>query len=85
MAMDQAKITIIGAGVVGLAIAAEISRQHKDIVLLEKETSFGQGTSSRNYALRGASCSISIARRRISRTNVSARSLWRSIAAKSGS
>jgi L-2-hydroxyglutarate oxidase LhgO len=48
MAMDQAKITIIGAGVVGLAIAAEISRQHKDIVLLEKETSFGQGTSSRN-------------------------------------
>ena len=46
--MDSTKITIIGAGVVGLAIAAELSRQHKDIVLLEKETSFGQGTSSRN-------------------------------------
>lgn len=46
--MDQAKIIIIGAGVVGLAIAAELSKRHKDIVLLEKETSFGQGTSSRN-------------------------------------
>ena len=46
--MDHTKITIIGAGVVGLAIAAELSKQHKDIVLLEKETSFGQGTSSRN-------------------------------------
>ena len=46
--MDSTKITIIGAGVVGLAIAAELSKKHKDIVLLEKETSFGQGTSSRN-------------------------------------
>jgi L-2-hydroxyglutarate oxidase LhgO len=46
--MDKTQITIIGAGVVGLAIAAELSRNHKDIVLLEKETSFGQGTSSRN-------------------------------------
>lgn len=41
-------ITIIGAGVIGLAIAAELGKKHKDIVLLEKETSFGQGISSRN-------------------------------------
>ena len=46
--MDKAQITIIGAGVVGLAIAAELSKKHQDIVLLEKETAFGQGTSSRN-------------------------------------
>jgi L-2-hydroxyglutarate oxidase LhgO len=46
--MDKANITIIGAGVVGLAIAAELGKKHQDIVLLEKETSFGQGTSSRN-------------------------------------
>lgn len=46
--MDKVKITIIGAGVVGLAIAAELSQKFKDIVLLEKEASFGQGTSSRN-------------------------------------
>ena len=46
--MDTTKITIIGAGVVGLAIAAALSRKRQDIVLLEKESSFGQGTSSRN-------------------------------------
>jgi L-2-hydroxyglutarate oxidase LhgO len=46
--MDKVGITIIGAGVIGLAIAAELSKKHKDIVLLEKESSFGQGTSSRN-------------------------------------
>lgn len=46
--MDKVKITIIGAGVIGLAIAAELSKKHQDVVLLEKETSFGQGTSSRN-------------------------------------
>ena len=46
--MDKVKISIIGGGVIGLAIAAELSRKHKDIVLLEKETSFGQHTSSRN-------------------------------------
>lgn len=46
--MDKAGITIIGAGVIGLAIAAELSRKHEDIVLLEKESSFGQHTSSRN-------------------------------------
>jgi L-2-hydroxyglutarate oxidase LhgO len=46
--MDKTSITIIGAGAVGLAIAAELSKKHQDLVLLEKETSFGQGTSSRN-------------------------------------
>ncbi|MFA6549552.1 MAG: NAD(P)/FAD-dependent oxidoreductase, partial [Candidatus Margulisiibacteriota bacterium] len=46
--MEKVNITIIGAGVVGLAIAAELSKKYKDIVLVEKEGSFGQGTSSRN-------------------------------------
>ena len=46
--MEKVNITIIGAGVVGLAIAAELSKKHQDIVLVEKEDSFGQGTSSRN-------------------------------------
>lgn len=46
--MEKVHITIIGAGVVGLAIAAELSKKHQDIVLLEKESSFGQETSSRN-------------------------------------
>ncbi len=46
--MEKVSITIIGAGVVGLAIAAELSKKHKDIVLVEKESSFGQEASSRN-------------------------------------
>ena len=40
--------TIIGAGVVGLAIAAEISEEFKDVFVLEKNEKFGQETSSRN-------------------------------------
>ena len=41
-------ITIIGAGVVGLAIAAKLSEKYKDIFIIEKNISFGQETSSRN-------------------------------------
>lgn len=46
--MEKVHITIVGAGVIGLAIAAELSQKYQDVVLLEKETAFGQGTSSRN-------------------------------------
>jgi L-2-hydroxyglutarate oxidase LhgO len=41
-------ITLIGAGVVGLAIAARLSREYDDIVVIEKNKAFGQETSSRN-------------------------------------
>lgn len=44
----DAEITIIGAGVVGLAIAEKVSEEHNDIFLVEKHLSFGQETSSRN-------------------------------------
>lgn len=44
----DAKIVIIGAGVVGLAIAAELSRYHQNIIVLERHDSFGQDQSSRN-------------------------------------
>lgn len=47
--MDQFDVTIIGAGVIGLAIAAELSRRKGlDILVLEKNSSFGMETSSRN-------------------------------------
>jgi len=42
------EVVIIGAGVVGLAIAAELSKTKKDIVIVEKNAKFGQETSSRN-------------------------------------
>jgi len=41
-------ITIIGAGVIGLAIAEKVSESHKNVFLIEKHLSFGQETSSRN-------------------------------------
>ena len=44
----DAEITIIGAGVVGLAIAEKASEENKNVFLIEKHSSFGQETSSRN-------------------------------------
>ncbi|MDH7478471.1 MAG: NAD(P)/FAD-dependent oxidoreductase [Syntrophomonadaceae bacterium] len=48
--MEKTDILIIGAGVVGLAVAAEISRRFpgNSIVLTERHGQFGQETSSRN-------------------------------------
>jgi len=44
----DADITIIGAGIVGLAIAEKVSEKHENVFLVEKHLSFGQETSSRN-------------------------------------
>lgn len=44
----DANITVIGAGVVGLAICQQLSEGHRDVFLVEKHTTFGQETSSRN-------------------------------------
>ncbi len=41
-------ITIIGAGVVGLAVAEELSEQYNHVLLLEKNPSYGMETSSRH-------------------------------------
>jgi len=41
-------MTIIGGGVVGLAIAAELSTEFSPLCILERNPKFGQETSSRN-------------------------------------
>jgi L-2-hydroxyglutarate oxidase LhgO len=46
--MEEVKVIIIGAGVIGLAIARQLSLNTKNLVVLEKNKSFGQETSSRN-------------------------------------
>ena len=46
--MEKIDIAIVGAGVVGLAVAAKLSKFYKDIFVIEKNSSFGQETSSRN-------------------------------------
>lgn len=46
--MIETEILIIGAGVVGLAIARELSSIKKGVIVVEKNSTFGQETSSRN-------------------------------------
>ncbi|MCF2859309.1 NAD(P)/FAD-dependent oxidoreductase [Pseudoalteromonas sp. SMS1] len=45
--MEQTDTLVIGAGAIGLAIAARLS-QHTDVVLIEQAHHFGEHTSSRN-------------------------------------
>ncbi|HOD12073.1 MAG TPA: NAD(P)/FAD-dependent oxidoreductase [Candidatus Omnitrophota bacterium] len=46
--MEKTNITIIGAGVCGLAIGAYLSREYRDILVVEQHDAFGRETSSRN-------------------------------------
>jgi len=46
--METADIVIIGAGVVGLAVAAKLSENHESVFVFEKNLKFGQETSSHN-------------------------------------
>lgn len=46
--MTDTLITIIGGGVVGLAIAEELSSVHNGVFLFERHSTFGQETSSRS-------------------------------------
>lgn len=46
--MEKINTVVIGAGAIGLAIAYELSKQYPDLVVVEKEPSFGRHTSSRN-------------------------------------
>jgi glycerol-3-phosphate dehydrogenase len=46
--MDQANILIIGGGVVGCAIARELSARWQDVFLVEQNPKLGMATSSRN-------------------------------------
>lgn len=46
--MERVDIAIIGAGIVGLATAAALARSNENIIVLERNDSFGRETSSRN-------------------------------------
>ncbi len=46
--MDKIDVLIIGAGVIGLAVAKELTKKERIVVVVEKNKSFGQETSSRN-------------------------------------
>ncbi len=46
--MDETAITVIGAGVVGLAVAAELAARKHAVIVVERNKQFGMETSSRN-------------------------------------
>jgi hypothetical protein len=45
--MDQIQTVVLGAGVVGLAVARELAIQGQEVIVLESADAFGTGTSSR--------------------------------------
>ena len=46
--METVQTVVIGAGVVGLAIARELALSGREVVILERENAFGTVTSARN-------------------------------------
>lgn len=45
---ESVDVVVIGAGVVGLAIARELALQGREVLVLEQHAAFGEETSSRN-------------------------------------
>lgn len=48
MTVDKVDVLIVGAGVIGLAIAARLSQHYDNVLLVDKNSAFGEETSSRN-------------------------------------
>ncbi len=46
--MEKVDAIIVGAGVVGLAVASHLCGEGREVFILEKEENYGMGTSSRN-------------------------------------
>lgn len=46
--MERADAVVIGAGVVGLSVAASVAREDRTVLVLERHASFGRETSSRS-------------------------------------
>lgn len=46
--VDKVECAVIGAGVIGLAVARALALQGREVILLESEEAIGMGTSSRN-------------------------------------
>jgi len=46
--VESVDVIVIGSGVVGLAIAAKMSQTQKNVIVIDKNSGFGEETSSRN-------------------------------------
>lgn len=45
---ETADVIVVGAGVVGLAVARQFARSGRDVIIVERAAQIGEGTSSRN-------------------------------------
>ena len=54
--MEQMDCVVIGAGVVGLAIARELAARGRETLVLEAADAIGTGSSSRNSEVTAAAC-----------------------------
>jgi L-2-hydroxyglutarate oxidase LhgO len=48
---EPAHVVVVGAGVVGLAVARVLAQIHRDVLILEAQRSFGMGSSARGSAV----------------------------------
>ena len=48
MAVERIECAVIGAGVIGLAVARELALRGREVIVIESENAIGTGTSSRN-------------------------------------
>ena len=55
--MEKVDVIVIGAGVIGLACGRALALAGREVLLLESESAFGTGVSSRNNTSRPASAS----------------------------
>lgn len=46
--MDRVDCVVVGAGVVGLAVACALALAGREVLVLEAEAAFGTATSARN-------------------------------------
>lgn len=46
--MERVETVVVGAGVVGLAIARRLAQSGREVIIVERERTFGQGISSRS-------------------------------------
>jgi L-2-hydroxyglutarate oxidase LhgO len=45
---EHVEVLVVGAGVVGLAIASALARAGREVIVIERHSAPGQETSSRN-------------------------------------
>jgi L-2-hydroxyglutarate oxidase LhgO len=48
---EPARVVVVGAGVVGLAVARALAQIHRDVLIIEAQPSFGMETSARGSAV----------------------------------